>query len=106
MKPSFPAAAGDRRLGDHLPALLTPACNWPEGFTAGAAIEVLPEPGSLAEGLRRLLGDRDADRRAMGEKGLALVRERFTWEQVAAQMRAVCGWMMGGGTPPSCVTVR
>jgi hypothetical protein len=33
----------------------------------------------------------------------ALVEERFTWQTIAAQMREVYDWMLGGGTPPSSV---
>jgi len=44
-------------------------------------------PRELAGALTTLLGD-PARRRAMGERGRALVEERFTWPRVAAEMEA------------------
>jgi poly(glycerol-phosphate) alpha-glucosyltransferase len=53
--------------------------------------------------LRRLFALSDAERRRMGARGQALVRERFTWPTVGAQMTAVYQWALGGGPRPSCV---
>ncbi|OQW40970.1 MAG: hypothetical protein A4S12_09505 [Proteobacteria bacterium SG_bin5] len=46
------------------------------------------DPAALGAALRALLGD-PARATAMGEAGLARVRERFTWRQVALQMEEV-----------------
>ena len=86
-----------------LPVLMTEACNLPEGFAAGAALPIGTGPAGIAPGLRRLFALSDAERRAMGARGRALVRQRFTWRQVAGQMTAVYQWVLGGGPPPSCV---
>ena len=40
---------------------------------------------------------------SMGMHGRRLVEERFTWPQVAAQMKEVYEWVVGGGKPPDCV---
>lgn len=85
--------------------LLTPGCNLPEGAVAHAAIEAQPEVQSLADGLRQLFSLTDTERDAMGDNGLALVRQRFTWTHVAANMRSVYEWVIGGGPPPHCVTL-
>jgi poly(glycerol-phosphate) alpha-glucosyltransferase len=45
----------------------------------------------------------DSERVAMGQRGRALVEERFTWPQVAAQMKEVYEWVLGGGETPGCV---
>jgi len=45
------------------------------------------EPESLAAAMRSLLSD-EAMRREMGERGRMLVRNRFTWERVAAEMES------------------
>lgn len=106
-----------------LPVLMTDHCNLPEGFAARAAIRVRQETGdrgqrtgvrsqesgvrgegaSIAEGMRELVEMSDADRLAMGRRGRALVERQFTWPSVAAQMKEVYDWVVGGGRPPDCV---
>jgi len=86
-----------------LPVLMTPACNVPEGFAAGAALEIDTEPESIAEGVRALVEMSEAERRAMGARGHCLVEERFTWPGVAAAMAEVYRWVAGGGPRPDCV---
>ena len=43
------------------------------------------------------------DRRAIGERGLTLVKERHQWPTVAAQMIAVYEWALGAGPAPDCL---
>jgi poly(glycerol-phosphate) alpha-glucosyltransferase len=86
-----------------LPVLMTEACHLPEGFAAGAALPIGTDPAGIAAGLRRLFALSDAERREMGARGRALVRQRFTWASVADQMSAVYRWVLGGGSPPACV---
>ena len=75
-------------LAAGLPAILSPGCNLPEVGEVGAGLIVEPQVEPLAAALRELLPD--ANRRAaMGSAGRALVRERFTWASVAAQMEAI-----------------
>jgi len=86
-----------------LPVLMTAHCNLPEGFAANAAIRIGTDAASIAEGMRELFAKSDADRLAMGNAGRALVEERFTWPRVAAQMKEVYEWMLGGGEKPGSV---
>jgi poly(glycerol-phosphate) alpha-glucosyltransferase len=86
-----------------LPVLMTEACNLPEGFAAGAALRIGADRPGIAAGLRRLFALSDAGRRDVGARGRALVRERFAWGSIGAQMAAVYQWVVGGGPPPSCV---
>jgi poly(glycerol-phosphate) alpha-glucosyltransferase len=86
-----------------LPVVMTPECNLPEGFTADAAIRIETSAESIAEGLSTLFSMNDSDLKTMGAKGRELVKERFTWQTVAAQMREVYDWMLGGGAAPGCV---
>jgi len=86
-----------------LPAVMTRHCNLPEGFAAGAAIEVEPVPASIAEGIRQLAGLPEADLRDMGHRGRELVARKFAWSGIARQMREVYEWVLGGGPPPPCV---
>ncbi len=82
-----------------LPVVMTPACNLPEGFAADAAIRIEAQTGSISEGLRELFEMNPADLAAMGDAGRRLVEDRFTWPKVAARMREVYAWMMGGERP-------
>ena len=86
-----------------LPVIMTPHCNLPEGFGAGAAIRVETEPHSIEEGLRALLRMSATERSAMGTRGKALVHERFRWDVIARQLHSVNSWVLGGGAPPDCV---
>ncbi len=86
-----------------LPVLMTSACNLECGFEAQAALEVQPEPGSIADGLRRLWALAPAGRAAMGGRGRVLVESRFTWPRIAAELRSVYAWCLGQGSRPACV---
>jgi glycosyltransferase involved in cell wall biosynthesis len=71
-----------------LPVLLSPGCNLPEAETyhAGRIVEAHINP--LANALCEMLVD-DAALAQMGHNAKNLIRERFTWETVAAQMESV-----------------
>ncbi len=85
------------------PVLMTPECNLPEGFAAGAALEIGTTPETIAAGLRQLMEMSESEREAMGAKGRALVETNFSWPRIGEQMRSVYEWVLGGGTPPECV---
>ena len=85
------------------PVLMTPECNLPEGFAAGAALRIEPSAESIARALEDVFRAPPAALRTMGEKGRELVRDRFAWPNVASDMKAVYGWVLGGGSKPSCV---
>lgn len=87
------------------PVIMTPECNLPEGFQANAALEVEPTEGSLIAGLNGLRRMTETDRLAMGSRGQNLVKERFTWNQVANQMQALHLWILGGGTKPDSISM-
>ena len=40
---------------------------------------------------------------AMGERGRAVVVERFSWDKIAADMIACYEWVLGRGAKPDCV---
>ncbi len=88
-----------------LPALMTPHCNLPEGFVAGAALRIEPEPAGIAAGLRALFALSEESCRAMGRQGRDLVSARFTWTRVAAEFGSVYRWLLGRGDCPACIDV-
>ena len=67
-----------------LPVIITRECNLPEGFDAGAALEIRPEVDSVAEGLRSFFGLSQSARMQIGRNGLGLVRSKFAWPSIAA----------------------
>ena len=70
---------------------------YPEIEQAGAGLVVDGDPVGLAEAIEVLL--RDATLRTrMGEAGRRLVRERFSAEHVADQMRSVYRNILAGTT--------
>lgn len=86
-----------------LPVLMTPQCNLPEGFQAQAALPIDPEPEHIAQGLITFFTMTDYERAAMGERGRALIEQRFNWPSIAEQMMSVYCWVLGQGERPGCV---
>ena len=87
------------------PVLMTAECNLPEGFAAGAAVQIGASPAEIAAGLKKLSEMSDSDRTAMGGRGRTLVATKFSWPRIGEQMRSVYEWVLGGGTPPEAVRV-
>lgn len=85
-----------------LPVLMTEFCNLPEGFDAGAALRIDPDPGSIANGLAELVAMSVSDLAGMGIKGRKLVELRFTWDKIAQDMQTVYEWCLGGDKP-ACI---
>ncbi len=71
------------------PVLMTPACNLPEGFESGAAIELETDPDGVADHVRALISLSGTERTAIGLRGRALVGRSFTWPGVAERMLSV-----------------
>jgi poly(glycerol-phosphate) alpha-glucosyltransferase len=94
-------------MASGLPVLLTPGCNFPEAAAAGAALETTPDARGVEEGLRRLMGTTDGERREMGGRGRDLATTRYTWERVVRDLKQVYEWCLGGGpVPPAMRTDR
>ncbi|MEO5564483.1 MAG: glycosyltransferase [Chitinophagaceae bacterium] len=89
----------------HLPALITPFCNLPEGYEHDAAIRIDTTPGSISDGIKKLIAMREEERIAMGEHGFELVKEKFTWPQVANSMTQLYNWVLGKNEKPDFVLI-
>lgn len=85
------------------PVLMTRHCNLPEGFRAGAALEIGTDPGAIRQGLDHFASMSDDQRHVMGRNGRGLCRDRFSQERTGETMRAVYRWMLQGGPRPECV---
>ena len=86
------------------PVLMTPECNLPAGFALGAAIRIEPNVESIAQGLQELFRTPHSALRMLGDNGLQLAREQFAWPVVAAEMKRLYEWALGGGDKPACIT--
>lgn len=83
-----------------LPVLMTPACNLPEGFQSNSALLIEPNQQSITEGLLTFLEMHDNDRQSMGQAGLELVKQKFTWPKVAADFSEVYATLLETGSLP------
>lgn len=68
-----------------IPVFMTKGCNMPEGFAAGAAVEITTEPTGIAALLEKELPSQEG-LRTMGQNGRALVERDFSWDTVAKAM--------------------
>ncbi|MGR3494743.1 glycosyltransferase [Citreimonas sp.] len=75
------------------PVFMTRACNLPEGFEAGAAIQIDTDPAEIAQALRSHLGE--ARLQQIGQSGRKLVEARFSWNSVGLRLDAVYAWLSG-----------
>lgn len=71
-----------------VPVLLSPGCNLPEAQTANAGLIVDPTSESLTQALQMLLNT-ETDLTQMSANAQQLVKSRFTWDVVAAQLDEV-----------------
>ncbi len=77
------------------PVFMTDACNLPEGFSAGAAIRITPNPRDLAQVLMTHLNTPNVLENA-GKAGHKLVAERFTWDAIAARFQSLYDSALSG----------
>lgn len=92
-------------LAAGVPAITTTGTPWRELEKRNCGWWVEPETGSLAKALREALHCPPTTLREMGQRGRALVEERYTWSGVAAQLLASYRWVLGDTDRPDCVQV-
>jgi len=68
------------------PALISTACNLPEGIAAGAAMDLAPTVDGIGGALVRLARMADPELQAMGACGRSLVERRFTWTKLSSDV--------------------
>lgn len=86
-----------------LPVLMTGECNLPEGFAAGAALAIEPEPESIFKGLVTFMQMPETEQLAYGQRGRALAERQFTWETIADRMLKVYRWCAGQAALPDYI---
>lgn len=75
-----------------LPVAMSKACNLPEGFASGAALDTDTQPDKIAEALRVLFEMPHEKRASMGAVGRALVERDYSWDKVAASFAELYWW--------------
>lgn len=86
-----------------LPALITPFCNLPEGYKHHAAIRIETSPESICAGIKKIISIPVNERLRMGKQGYELVKEKFSWTQVANSMTDLYKWVLGKSEKPDFV---
>lgn len=84
-----------------LPVFMTDACNLPEGFAAGAAVRIEPEPADIAARLAEHLDGGATG--IMAVAGRDLAASRFSWSAIAGEHAALNDWLTGGRPRPDSV---
>jgi glycosyltransferase involved in cell wall biosynthesis len=90
-------------LAHGMPVVTTTAAPWEGLMTHGCGWWVDVGRAPLVAALDDAMGRERVELRAMGERGRAWVAEAFAWPRIGQQMVAVYAWLLGGGSPPSCV---
>jgi len=88
-----------------LPVLMTTFCNLPEGYERNAAIRIDTTPESICGGINQLTLMPQNERELMGQQGFELVKEKFTWPQVANSMNQLYNWILGKSEKPDFVFI-
>ncbi|MGH7950560.1 MAG: glycosyltransferase, partial [Limisphaerales bacterium] len=87
------------------PILMTRECNLPEGFSAGAAMKISTDSEDICQNLIRLFNSTPMELEEMGQNGLRLVVEKFSWEKIGEQLNLICKWIVHGTARPDCIYV-
>ncbi len=83
-------------MGAGLPVIVTENCNLPEVVEERAGWQVQAEQQSLTAALEAWLQNPPAENRTTGLRGAALVRQRYSWATVSAQMAELYAWVEAG----------
>jgi glycosyltransferase involved in cell wall biosynthesis len=72
-----------------LPVITTPEANFKELFEAGGSLLTAPDAGALEITLSEFFNRSGEDRRAIGLRGLALMKAHYTWDAIAEQWLSI-----------------
>ena len=86
-----------------LPVVMSPQCNLPDGFNAGAALETQPDATSICQAIGEITTLSDDERARMGANGVELSRSRYNWPKAVADLDDVYRWMCNCAPQPATV---
>jgi len=90
-------------LAHGLPVIITTGAPWPDLEPRGCGWWIELSEANLADALRTAMELSEEKRARMGARGRRWMEESFAWPRIAAEMKGVYEWVLGGGPPPSCV---
>lgn len=90
-------------LASGVPIIATRGAPWASVVERHCGWWIEPTVEALATTLIEAMALSDAERRAMGDRGRTLVRERFDWPAIAAKMTTLYEWMLGRAAKPEFV---
>ena len=93
-------------MGVGVPVIVTEQCNLPEVQNLGAGWQIPSKPAALTLAMQECLENPPAENSRIGAKGQALVRDRYSWTAVGAQMSDLYRWVLEGGPAPRSLTVQ
>ena len=87
-------------LAAGVPVITTTGTPWQDLAIRGCGWQVSPDSASLAEAMALAMRLSAPERRQMGIRGHAYVRDTFGWDLIAEQMLGFYDWLLHAGTPP------
>jgi glycosyltransferase involved in cell wall biosynthesis len=86
-----------------LPVIMTPECNLPEGFSAGAAIRVSTAIEDISTGLLELVSMDPSAYSEMSQAARRLAEASFSWDEQVRRLAEVYRWVLRRGEKPLVV---
>lgn len=85
------------------PVIMTPQCNLNEGFKYNAAIKVDDNVESIKRGIETTLTMNKEELNKIGNNGLELVKEHFSWDASAKKMLLLYNWLITKENKPNFI---
>lgn len=82
------------------PVITTTGTPWQQLADIDAGRWIPPEAPALFQALREMLSMSSSQRRAMGSRGMDLVKRNYTWDEAARKFQSVCNCILQGKTVP------
>jgi glycosyltransferase involved in cell wall biosynthesis len=82
------------------PVITTTATPWQQLQEIDAGRWVPPEQGEVGQALRELLNMSDSQRKAMGHRGMTLIKQNYTWDRVVPKFLTVYNCILSGKPIP------
>lgn len=93
-------------MGAGVPVIVTEQCNLPEVQNSGAGWQIQSKVAALSLAMQECLENSEAENLRIGTRGQLLVKDRYSWTAVGAQMSDLYRWVLEGGPAPRSLTVQ